>query len=268
MNRKSLDINQIRKSIRTQFIGRELHYFASTGSTNTEAKRLALAGATGGTLVLADEQTAGRGRMGRRWVAPPNTCLLMSLILRPELEPVQAPRLTMLCSLATVRAIKTITGLVVGIKWPNDLVVVSNGQKKIAGLLTETCLIGNRLGFVIVGMGINVNLPANSIGPVMTPATSLLTELERPVNRATLLISILEWIEELYPQAIEGNLATAWAKEMVTLGQSITVTSVEQQIEGVAESIDPSGALLVRDLAGKLHPIHVGDVTLRTPSRL
>ena len=143
------------------------------------ARRLAAAGAPEGTLVIADEQTAGKGRQGRRWIAPPNTCLLMSLLFRPALLPAQASRLTMLCSLAAAEAIEAETGIPVAIKWPNDLVIpyapdAPQPYRKLGGLLTETALAGQELLFAVVGMGINVNVDPAVLGPVMTPATSLL----------------------------------------------------------------------------------------------
>jgi len=227
---------------------------------------LAAAGAPEGTLVIADEQTAGRGRLRRRWVAPPNTCLLMSLVFRPALAPAQFLRLTMLCSLAAVEAIEAETGLVVGIKWPNDLVVPplpTPHYRKLAGILTETAIAGDEILFAIVGMGINVNLDPAALGPVATPATSLLAELNRPVDRATLLAAILQRIETRYPQITGEQIHADWTRRLTTLGRRVTVTTVGEQIHGVAEGGAPDGALLLRDLAGSLHTITAGDVTLR-----
>jgi BirA family transcriptional regulator, biotin operon repressor / biotin---[acetyl-CoA-carboxylase] ligase len=270
---RALPIEQIARELGTRLIGRRIDYHATIGSTNEEAKALAAGGAPDGTVVVADEQTAGKGRMGRRWLAPPNSGLLMSLILRPELPPAWAGRLTMLCSLAAAEAIESQTGLRVGIKWPNDLVIGRPGAEgKVAGLLTETSLIGDRLAFAVVGLGINVNLEPAALGPVMMAATSLQAELGRPVDRAGLLIAILRRIEALYLdtrggmtawQAAQPAIQAAWAERLVTLGREVTVTGGEGVVQGMAEGVDPDGALRVRDMAGNLHRIMIGDVSLR-----
>lgn len=276
---KPLSIEQVQRELGTRLIGRRIDYFPSIGSTNDEAKALAAAGAPDGTLVITDEQTAGRGRMGRRWLGPPNTCLLMSLILRAELAPAQASRLTMLCSLAAAEGIELHAGLRVGIKWPNDLVIArpgsaaSEGERKVAGLLTETSVIGDRLDFAVIGVGINVNLEPAMLGEVLSPATSLQAELGRPVDRAGLLIDILRQIEARYLDAtgrrrswqdLQTTIYAAWADRVVTVGREVTVTGDQGVVHGVAEGVDPDGALLVRDMAGNLHRIMIGDVSLRT----
>lgn len=266
MKTTPLSAQQIQTALRTRFVGRSLHVFASIPSTNNEAKRLAADGAPEGTLVITDEQTAGKGRMGRRWVAPPETSLLLSLIFRPTLAPAQVSRLTMLCSLAAAEAIEQVTQLKLGIKWPNDLVVPlpETGYRKLAGLLTETALAGEQLLFAVVGMGINVNLVPADLGSVMTPATSLLEELGHPVDRLRLLSAILEHIENRYSQLDSETIHARWTQRLITLGQQITVSTATERIDGTAEGVDTDGALLLRDLAGKLHRIQVGDVTLRT----
>jgi BirA family biotin operon repressor/biotin-[acetyl-CoA-carboxylase] ligase len=268
-----LSVKRIQAGLTTQFVGRHLYYFGSIGSTNVEAKRLAAAGAPEGTLVIADEQTAGKGRRGRRWLAPSNTCLLISLLFRPALLPAQASRLTMLCSLAAAEAIETETGVPVAIKWPNDLVVPhapGPSFRKLGGILTETALAGKKLLFAIVGMGINVNVDPTALGPVMTPATSLLAELGRPVDRVALLAAILQQIENRYSQMPGEQIHADWAQRLITLGQQVIVTlypqphdDSQERLEGTAEGVDPDGALLLRDLAGNLRLVTVGDVTLR-----
>ncbi len=252
------------QAIQQRLGARPVHYSASVGSTNAEAKQLAAAGAPAGTLVIADEQTAGKGRMGRHWLAPPNTCLLMSLVFRPALAPQEVHRLTMLCSLAAAEAIEAQTGLAIGIKWPNDLIVPRTPPyRKLAGLLTETSFTGRALEYAVVGMGINVNVDPATLGPVLTPATSLMTELGRPVDRLELLAAILQRIEDRLPVLSAGQLHQDWSGRLVTLGQSVTATTPEKQMHGLAEAVDQDGALLLRDLAGNLQRISVGDVTLR-----
>jgi BirA family biotin operon repressor/biotin-[acetyl-CoA-carboxylase] ligase len=211
--------------------------------------------------------------MGRRWVAPPNTCLLMSLVLRAALPPAGAARLTMLCSLGAAQAVQSLTGLPVGVKWPNDLVITrGDRERKLAGLLTETSLVGDRLDFAVVGLGINVNVDPATLGPVMVPATSLQAELGAPVDRAALLLAILRRIEALYPdpagepgpwQDAQPAIHAAWADRLVTLGRQVTVRGPDTIHHGVAEGVDRDGALLLRDMAGNLHRLVIGDVSLR-----
>jgi BirA family biotin operon repressor/biotin-[acetyl-CoA-carboxylase] ligase len=270
MKAAPLSVIAIQSKLTTRIMGRPFYYLASTGSTNEEAKRLAANGAREGTVLVADEQTAGKGRLGRGWSAPANSCLLMSLLFRPTLSPAQAPRLTMLCSLAAAEAIEEDSGLAVAIKWPNDLVIPQSSSaahpyRKLGGLLTETAISGGTLLFAVVGMGINVNLDPAELGPVMTPATSLSAELGRPVDRAALLVDILQRIEDRYPQVAGEQLCSDWARRLVTIGQRVRVTSAgaREPVEGVAEGVNPDGMLYVRDLAGNLHLIAVGDVTLR-----
>jgi BirA family biotin operon repressor/biotin-[acetyl-CoA-carboxylase] ligase len=265
-----LSVRTIQSKLTTRTMGRPFYYFPTVGSTNVEAKRLAASGAPEGTVVVADEQTAGKGRLGRRWSAPPNSCLLMSLLFRPTLSPAQAPRLTMLCSLAAAEAIEEGSGLAVAIKWPNDLVILQSSTaaspyRKLGGLLTETVISGGTLLFAVVGMGINVNVDPAELGPVMTPATSLSAELGRPADRAALLADILQRIEDRYPQVTGGELYGDWARRLVTIGQRVRVTSAgaRERVEGVAEGVNADGVLHLRDLAGNLHLIAVGDVTLQ-----
>ncbi|MBN1315257.1 MAG: biotin--[acetyl-CoA-carboxylase] ligase [Anaerolineales bacterium] len=266
MENELLDVDQINKALTTQFIGRELHYFRSLESTNQEAKRLAASGVKTGALVITDEQTAGKGRMGRRWVAPANTSLLMTLVFRPEssanLPGRSMMQYVMLCSVAAVEAIKEVTGLAVGIKWPNDLIALES-RKKLAGLLAENSLIGESMAYCVVGMGINVNLEPDELGAVMTPATSLMAELGRPVDRTSLLVGILQRIEDRYTEALNESIHIHWSQRLVTIGEQITITTPDQRISGKAKAVDPDGALFLRDLAGNLHRIVVGDVTLR-----
>jgi BirA family biotin operon repressor/biotin-[acetyl-CoA-carboxylase] ligase len=273
MEMEALSEERIMLALSTQTFGRRLHLFDSIPSTNTKARRFAAAGAPEGTLVIADEQTAGKGRRGRHWVAPARTCLLFSLVFRPALQPRQVARLTMLASLAAAEAIEATTELPVAIKWPNDLVIsgppgAQERVRKLGGILTETALTGERLAYGIVGMGININVNPAALGRVMTPATSLLAELGRPVDRISLLAAILERIESRSPELAGEQIAGDWAARLVTVGQQVSVsqgTGDSDPLEGYAEGVAPDGELILRDLAGNLHLIAAGDVTLRPP---
>jgi BirA family biotin operon repressor/biotin-[acetyl-CoA-carboxylase] ligase len=246
----------------TEFVGRNFVYRPAIGSTNDEARRLARAGAPEGTLVVANYQTSGRGRLDRRWEAPPGSSLLMSLVFRPHLAPHQVQRLTMICGLAAIDAIEAETRLQVGLKWPNDLVVAG---AKLGGILTEIELDGSRVDHVVVGMGLNVNLdPGQLPKDLLVAATSLSQVLGRKVLRLPLLRELLRAIEVRYKALQAGQLPQAeWAARLVGLWQPVAISAIDSRLEGVAEGVNDDGALLVRLPDGRLETILVGDVTPR-----
>ena len=259
-----LSVESIEKGLATAFVGRRIIYHRSIGSTNDVAKGLAAQGTPEGTLVIADEQTAGKGRLGRRWLAPPGTSLLISLLFRPELAVHQAQRLTMICSLAVVEAIEAVTGLAAAIKWPNDIVVQG---KKAGGILTELGATGERLDYAVVGLGLNVNLDFGAVeamGELAATATSLSQELGREVSRLALLWRILESVEGRYRRLQAGELPhDEWASRLITLHNHVLVDTPQGAVEGWVEGVDADGALLLRTHCGEHQRVLAGDVTLR-----
>ena len=249
-------------SLDTDIIGKTFYCHDRVESTNDLARELANRGTPEGTLVLAEEQIAGRGRQGRQWRAPHGSSLLMSLVFYPKLEPPQVQRLTMACSLATAEAITQTTGLPAGLKWPNDLLV--NGRK-VAGILTETSITGQSVAFVVVGMGINVNFERALLQDVAPQASTLASEAGRDISRETLLRAVLYKIEAWMPAIYQPEtLRAAWAGRLQTLGREVTVANQGGTVHGLAEGVDADGVLLVRDDQGRLHRMLAGDVT--TPS--
>ena len=266
------DIN-LMAGLHTNWLGRVCYYEPVVGSTNTLLKGMAW-GKTAvfpplpaGTIYLTDYQTHGRGRLQRQWVAPAATSLLFSLLFRPHWPPEQANWLTMMAGLAAAEAIEAATGLTVKLKWPNDVMLYQEmGWRKVGGILLEGDVGENgRLHSVIIGLGLNINIPPDQLPPTTTPATSLLAATGQPVDRITLLTDLLQRLEQTY----ETNQSPqpAWNKRLLTLGQAVRVThttpTATQIIEGTAEATDHWGYLLVRDAAGKQHTISAGDVTLR-----
>jgi BirA family biotin operon repressor/biotin-[acetyl-CoA-carboxylase] ligase len=270
MPHSPLSAGIIQQGLATKIFGQTVYYVEQIGSTNVELKALAAEGAPEGTLYITDEQVAGRGRFNRRWHAPPGSSLLMSLLFRPTfLAPTQTSHLTMLCSLAAIEAIEAITGIQIGIKWPNDLVY--EGQK-LAGILTEIGYVGSELAWVVVGMGLNVNVDFMAAAAPTTPedrplaatATSLQMILGEPVSRSTLLRAYLLRVEDQYTMLRRGySPQPAWAERLTTLGETISVSSSESTRHGLAEAVDENGALLVRWPDGQLERVIAGDVTLR-----
>jgi len=266
-----MDERELQAAIRTSLFGRNLLYLERTGSTNSVASDAAREGAPEGTVVVAAEQTAGRGRLGRRWAAPAGTCLLCSVLFRPDLPLTRVQCLTMVCALAAADAIASLTGLPAALKWPNDLVVPAGpgshpagGWRKLAGLLTETGLSGERVEYVVVGIGINLNVPAEILPTLAPDATSLLAETGHPVDIPELLGSILDGIERRYGLLCEGESPhPEWAARLVTLGQVVEASTRAGKVVGVAEAVDDTGALLLRTPDRCVHRLVAGDVTLR-----
>jgi len=258
----TLSVSRIQDGLGTRIVGRTVVYKAEIGSTNDEAKRMARAGAPEGTLVIADYQNRGRGRLHRDWVAPAGSGLLMSLIFRPELAAHEFQRLTMLCGLAVAEAIELQTGLQAGLKWPNDVVIAGS---KVCGILSEIEFEGPKVSFAVVGIGMNVNLdPALLPADLPLTATSLSRELGAEVARLPLLQSLLQKIEERYSTlGTDQSLHREWAARLVTLGKPVTVSGIVPALEGIAEGVDVDGALLVRLAGGRLEKVLAGDVSVR-----
>jgi BirA family biotin operon repressor/biotin-[acetyl-CoA-carboxylase] ligase len=257
-----LDLELVKSSLRTAYLGPNIVYFQSIGSTNDVAQELAKQHAPEGTLVIADEQTAGRGRLGRAWLSPANHNLLMSLIFYPPLAASQAQRLTMLCSLAAADAIHAVAGLEVEIKWPNDLLL---GARKTCGILTELGLARDSLAYAVVGIGLNVNLRAEQMPEELRSiATSLAEGQGGPVSREELLCAMLREIEARYERLKQGESPVReWASRLVTLGKPVQVSDAEESVTAWAEDVDEDGALLIRLSDGRRRRVLAGDVTLR-----
>ena len=282
VRREQFDENAIRRGLRTTWLGRNLAYYSEIGSTNDEARRLAEQGAPNGTLVICDHQTAGRGRMARRWISTAGSCLLLSLILRPNLPPARVQIATMACGLAAADAIEDVTGVQAGLKWPNDLLI---GDRKVAGILTEMATIGDKVEFLVVGIGVNVNLEPRSLisiageredyirealkhdpslQDVAAQATSLMLAAGRPISRLRLLWRFLEELEKQYQRITAGGSPyKEWVKRMSLLDREIQVTFPGETIIGRAIGVDADGALLVGLENGTSRRILAGDICLR-----
>ncbi len=239
--------------------GHPLYLYQRIGSTNDEAKRLAESGTDEGTLVVAEEQTAGRGRMGRRWLTPPGTALAVSLILRPPLAATQAARLTMLAGLAVCEAIEQTTGLRAGLKWPNDVLIAGC---KLGGILVEGAVRGETLDYAVLGIGLNV-----SCSPATTetdyPTTHLLAETGEQIDRLKLLRRVLANLEARYPTLTDPTLLADWQARLLLMGEPIVVRTATGDLHGQAQSVDEDGALMVRLGTGELRRVMAGEVQLR-----
>jgi BirA family biotin operon repressor/biotin-[acetyl-CoA-carboxylase] ligase len=258
MRESSLTAADITDNLGTRFIGQRVIYYPRLKSTMDMARREAQQGAREGTVVIAEEQTAGRGRIKRAWLSPKGS-IALSIILYPDLRYLSS--LIMVASLGVVHAVEKVTGLKSQIKWPND--VLTNG-KKVCGILIESGVKGKRLDYATVGIGINVNLRLSDFPEIPPTATSLSQELGRDVSQLDMLRCLLAEIEELYLALPAGDsVYQQWRDSLVTLGKRVQVSSDEITYEGIAESVASDGSLLLRQSDGSLTKIVAGDVTLR-----
>ncbi|MBI2912784.1 MAG: biotin--[acetyl-CoA-carboxylase] ligase [Chloroflexi bacterium] len=243
----------------TAFVGRRLTCLPSATSTQDEARAQADAGAPEGTAVLAEEQTAGRGRLGRSWASPAGTNLYLTIVLRPTVERLRS--LSIVAPLAVAEAVEETTGLSPGIKWPNDVLIRG---RKLAGILIENELAGRSVRYSLVGIGLNVNLDVARVPEIAGIATSLRRELGREVSRGDVLAALLNRFEALYLQAPEGPaVLDAWRSRLETLGRQVRATFGRQVEEGLAEDVDAEGSLILRRPDGSRVSIAAGEVTLR-----
>ena len=254
----SLSAAAITRNLSTRLVGQRVICYPSLTSTMAVAREEAQQGAPEGTVVIADEQTAGRGRMGRVWRSPRGS-IALSVILYPDI--IYLPSLIMVASLAVVHSIELVTGLKPQVKWPNDILI---DDRKVCGILVESRVRGNVVDYSLIGIGMNVNLNPSALGEFITPATSLSQESGQPVSRLDLVRQLLVELDRLYLSLPAGGAVyEEWRERLVTLGKPVTVTWGESRYEGIAESVAGDGSLRLRQADGSLTRIVAGDVTLR-----
>ena len=258
-----LSDSDIRSGLVTRRIGHALHLFAVVDSTNDEAAKLASRGAPDGTVVIADAQLRGRGRMGRRWESPKGTGLYLSVILKPLIPPHAAPALTLLGAVAVADAIEQTTGLSAGVKWPNDLIVRG---RKVAGILGEMAAETCCLHHVVLGIGINVNQREEDFEEgLRKTASSLRIEVGHHVDRTAMVRSLCRDLDDWYDRFLSDGVAPILerARQLcLTLGRVVVARSGNQELRGLAVAIDGAGALVVRDTSGGSYRLLAGDATL------
>jgi len=256
-----LTAEKIRTRLTTRIMGVETYSFRQTRSTNDLAFHLAEQGAAEGTLVIAESQKKGRGRFGRCWISPPGG-LWFSLILRPYFFPSLAPRITITASLAVASTIRQLTPLPALIRWPNDILIKG---KKVSGIITEMNAETEVIKFIILGIGVNLNLDATDFPPeIRNMATSIRQELGYSLSRVDFLVTLLGKIEKYYLELKAGrffSILQEWCHFSATLGRQVKVNTPEGPFEGYALNIDDDGALVLRLDSGFLKRILTGDVT-------
>ncbi len=257
-------VNEIQEGLNTSVFGkRDIAYFKETDSTNLRAKFLASDGAPEGTVVVAESQTRGRGRRGRSWFSPSGEGIYTSIILRPSISPNEAPKLTLMASVAVAEALLSMTSLDINIKWPNDILVKG---RKIAGILTEISMEMDRIDYIVIGVGINVNTPRKSLPPdIRDIATSVFMETGKPFPRIALLRAYLEWLE-IYYETFKTKgfepVMNRWKSLADIIGHRVSVDMIDRVRVGEVLDVDKDGFLILKEQGGALERIISGDVTL------
>ena len=257
----TLDACELTAELRSAGLTNPVSAFASVDSTNDVAQSLAREGAPEGTIVAAEEQTGGRGRLGRKWHSPKGMGLWFSLVLRPDLEARQSACLSLVAAASVACALKGGCGIKASVRWPNDVVC---GSKKICGILTESGLAGGKLDFVVIGIGLNVRQRARDFPQdLRASATSVAIECGRPVRRARLLADVIAAFQDRYEICVSKGFGPA-RKELLALsslmGKFIRIATGKGDVEGTAVDIDETGALILRTESGHRRPIIAGDV--------
>ncbi|MBU4346312.1 MAG: biotin--[acetyl-CoA-carboxylase] ligase [Candidatus Omnitrophica bacterium] len=248
---------EIKWHLNTRFIGKKIYYFDTASSTMDIALGLGMKGSPEGTLVLAETQSKGRGRMARVWFSPKYKGIYMSLILRPKILPNATPLLTLLSAVSICEAIKESAGLDAQIKWPNDILI---NNKKLGGILTELNAEMDITRFVIIGIGLNVN---NDKKTQAQSVTSLKEQKKEDINRISLLQEVLRKIENNY-LVFENKgsepIVEKWRNYSITLAKRVSVVCQKRHLQGQAIDIDVDGGLLIRNDSGLVEKIMAGDV--------
>lgn len=258
-----LTYEEINDKLKTKYIGKQIIYFDSVDSTNTKAKEIAQ-NVEEGTVIIAEEQTKGRGRLGRSWVSHKGKGIWMSIVIKPDLNPVEASKITQVAAAAVSEAIRAI-GINNYIKWPNDIVI---NNKKTCGILTEMSGELNRINYIVVGIGINVNNNINDFpDELKRKATSLKIESGIKIERKKLVAEILNNFEELYNELVKSNTINKSLKicreYSAVIGREIKIISRSEEFVGKAIGLTEEGELLIKDIEGNVKKIISGEVSVR-----
>jgi BirA family biotin operon repressor/biotin-[acetyl-CoA-carboxylase] ligase len=254
---------EIASGLQTKRVGKKIICRMKTDSTNLIAFSLGEQGAEEGTVVMAEEQTHGKGRLGRHWESPAGVNLYCSTILRPPLLPVKAPQFAFLSAVAVARTIEAETSLTPRIKWPNDVLV--NGLK-VSGLLNEMSAEMEKINFIVLGVGVNINMRREQFpSELRHPASSLFLESGRTVNRIEFARKFLTILDSLYDDYLRFGvdaIREEWLSRSALTGKKVRVSFHDNESVGIASGLDNDGALLIRHADGKLEKVLAGDVSI------
>lgn len=255
---------EIVAKLQTKWVGHQIHYCEVTTSTNELGKKIASDGCDNGAVVIAEEQNSGKGRLSRGWFSPFARGIWFSVVLKPACLPQEASKFTLLAAVAVVKAVNRYEGVNASIKWPNDILL--NG-KKLVGILTEMSAEFGHINYIVIGTGINVNVPKKIIPEELKETAISINDVAKTeVNRVELLTEILKNIETLYEEAAAGgfeNILKQWKEYSSTIGQDVKVIAPEETYFGKAMDIDEDGLLIVKRENGIIDKVIAGDVSIR-----
>lgn len=250
-----------------KLFGHKIYYYSETGSTNDDAFSLGNECAPEGTAVIADSQTGGKGRLGRLWQSPSGTNIYTSVILRPRMESSGASRIPIMVGVAVAEVLDAYCPGKISLKWPNDVLL---NDKKVCGILSQAKITNGKIEFVVLGIGINVNMSDSQFpGKIRHIATSLLLDTGREVSREDLIISLYENLEKWYKQLTQkgfGGTREKWLSRTKMIGQTVQVVFKEEIITGKAAGIDGDGSLILVADGNKEIKVSAGDATIIKPA--
>lgn len=255
---------EVAAKLQTKWLGHHIHYCELTTSTNELAKRLAGDDCEDGLVVIAEEQNSGKGRLSRGWFSPFARGVWFSVVLKPPFMPQEASKCTLLAAVAVVKAVNKYQGVKASIKWPNDILL---DGKKLVGILTEMSAEFGKINYIVIGTGINVNIPKEMVPEeLQATAVSLSDMAKEPVSRVQLLADVLANMEELYEKVLKDGfnpVLEEWKQYSSTLGQQVKVIAPDQTYFGEAVDIDEDGLLMVKREDGSVEKVIAGDVSIR-----
>lgn len=251
--------HKLKDKLNTRYIGKEIHYFREVDSTNEVAKKLAREGAPEGTIIIAESQSRGKGRRGKKWISPLGGAWL-SIILRPNTLPINAPQLTFIAGVAAAQTIKDEYGLDAGIKWPNDVLI---DNKKVCGVLTEISTEIDTIDYIVTGIGIDANIDVNLLPPELRDTTtSIKSELDHDISRMILVQKFLGNFETMYDEFNKGNfqeILRKWRQLSKTIGRQVEIRKGTEFVRGEAVGVNSKGALILELEDGTLQKIISGE---------
>jgi BirA family transcriptional regulator, biotin operon repressor / biotin---[acetyl-CoA-carboxylase] ligase len=261
---KSLTGESIKELLKTETLGKVIYSFEEVSSTNDIALELGRNGACEGTIVIADSQSGGRGRLGRRWISPPGVNLYTSVIFRPRIATKDAPVLTLISAISVAEALRAEGAVGATIKWPNDLII---NMKKVAGILTEMETKEDEVDFIVVGIGVNLNMTGEmmkqEMGEVADMATSLREVVGHEIERKKFTSSLISKLDVWYQSFLNGGkplIIKRWMEMWEAIHRRVRVSFDERIIEGIASGIDEDGYLILQRYDGRTEKVISGDV--------
>ena len=253
----------LKQQLNGKFIGHQLHYYEEIGSTNDEAFRLGLAGAPEGTALIANSQSTGKGRMQRVWHSPAGSNIYTSIILRPEITPSRTPQMSILAGVAVAEVLESYCPDRIKLKWPNDVLI---DGKKVCGILSQVKTAVGEVDFIVLGMGINVNISYGQFPKeICNLATSLAIETGREISRQELIISLYENLAKWYKQLLKdgfGRIKEKWLSISPMIGQTVQVMFREEAVNGKTTGLDEDGSLILLAVGNKGFKVSAGDATI------